>query len=168
MRSTCPKHCRACGVRMTTRRKNKLWRPDDHCARGLCHEDYTRLARTDGLTDYERTTWSAEELVGEWEILQGQGNSLKKAASLLGMSPHRIKQAIRRTERRRLGLSTPKRVPPSYGGYAVLYRRYLIQRDRHGLTVREAAGKFGVPYSTLKGAIAHQRMKLRAAGKTAA
>jgi hypothetical protein len=73
-----------------------------HKARGLCRKCYDRAKNAGRLIDYERITYSTEELVQEWCELRRYGCTRAEAEQRLGLRPKSLQKALSRARKRGL------------------------------------------------------------------
>lgn len=78
-----PKHHRARGV-------------PRHVGRGLCRTCYKAAQVSGSLVDFERLTFSADELLDEWVLLRGEGYTVRQAAPRIGVSFAALDRALYR------------------------------------------------------------------------
>lgn len=77
-------NCGSCGNTMVPRSSGTT-RVDTHEGRGLCPPCYRQAQYAGRLDDYPRTTWSRDELMGEWDLLRSEGYTRRNAAERLGL-----------------------------------------------------------------------------------
>lgn len=67
-----------------------------HVARGLCDPCWSAAARGGRLPEFERSTYSRDDLLDEWDLLRSQGCTRREAARRLGLSIEAFDRALYR------------------------------------------------------------------------
>lgn len=92
------RHCVECGRGIgpsVSGRQSRI----AHCGRGLCTPCYRIAEREGRLDDYEKRTYSRDELLDEWVILCRDGYTRDAAAARLKMKPKSFKRALERARK---------------------------------------------------------------------
>lgn len=71
-----------------------------HRSRGLCVPCHARHVYHGTLDQFERLTYTNDELVAEWEHLRADGHTRAQAAERLGITKARLEKAIQRATRK--------------------------------------------------------------------
>lgn len=91
--------CLDCGRAMRTWRS----KPDGRrrsVGRGLCETCHQRHRNHGTLSDFERRTRPADEVLEDWDFLRHQGYSIRDAAERMGMTHAALDKALYRAARR--------------------------------------------------------------------
>ena len=92
-------NCLDCG--RPTRAKNS--KPDGRprfIGRGLCEACHQRHRKRGTLSDFERRTRPADEVLEDWDFLRRQGYSIRDAAERMGMTHAALDRALCRAANR--------------------------------------------------------------------
>lgn len=85
--------CVDCGRKITPQKRAHEGHPR-HAGRGLCTACHARHKAHGTLIDFERKSWSREELLNEWVLLRDEGIRMRDAAPRIGVSYDALDRAL--------------------------------------------------------------------------
>lgn len=96
---TAPTACLDCTRPLVPRRRHPPKGHVRHAGRNLCDGCRQRRAKN-GTPMPPLTTWPADDLLTEWDLLRRQGHTMRQACDRLGVTYDALDQAIARAKRR--------------------------------------------------------------------